>query len=425
VYRVQIGAFRKQIPQDLFNEFNPVTGEAIGTTGITRYMAGYFASSDKVAQAREQIRGLGYDDAFVVAYCDGKRIGYGDARRMEAAGTCVPQGESKLMMEVAENIAEEMGLPVKNEVEELPDYSYAQAPGAAPSSPIELTTGLFFTVQVGVFSKPVTKHDLLEMDELFTIRLPNGTIRYNSGMFNTVEDAKVRKKLANERGIKAFVTAYFEGERISIEEAQDLLAKRGEGILQTRIAPPEDGKTTEYEVPDHIVRTDTVQAGTRDIYDNETFERMQIVTKKSFDEFPRDILNRYNTKGTFYYDEKDGKVKSMIVENPVHLPRVYKFRHDVDTLYLDRMNIAADTIETDIIYFTTLTQTIPGDLMDWMMRFNYRREFELTEDRYTVRIFGIEPNRSQAVMEELRGFGYNPKIEELTEDELELNEQEE
>ena len=63
--------------------------------------------------------------------------------------------------------------------------------------------------------------------------------------------------------------------------------------------------------------------------------------------------------------------------------------------------------------------------MDWMMRFNYRREFELTEDRYTVRIFGIEPNRSQAVMEELRGFGYNPKIEELTEDELELNEQEE
>ena len=83
VYRVQIGAFRKQIPQDLFSEFNPVTGESIGNTGITRYMAGYFASSDKVAQAREQIRGLGYDDAFVVAYCDGKRVGYGDARRME------------------------------------------------------------------------------------------------------------------------------------------------------------------------------------------------------------------------------------------------------------------------------------------------------------------------------------------------------
>ena len=422
VYRVQIGAFRKQIPQDLFSEFNPVTGELIGNTGITRYMAGFFANSNKVVEARKQIRDLGYSDAFIVAYCDGKRIGFGDARRMEEAGTCVPQGESKLMLEVAENIADEMDLPVKEQVEELPDYSYAQAPGAAVSNPIELTTGLFFTVQVGVFSKPVTKSDLLEMEELFTIRLSNGTIRYNSGMFNSVEEAKDRRKLANDRGIQAFITAYFEGERITIQEAEELLAKRGRDILQTELAKDKEGLNLEYEVPDHIVRTDTVRAGIKDIYGDEINERMQIVTKKSFDEFPRDILNRYNTKGTFYFDEKDKKVKSVIVTNPAQLPRVYKFRDDVDTIYLDRAGMQIDEDDLDIISFDILTQIIPGDIMDWMMRFNYRREFELIDNNYTVRIFGIESDRSEYVLNEIRKFGYNPRIEKLSEVELELKE---
>ena len=70
-----------------------------------------------------------------------------------------------------------------------------------------------------------------------------------------------------------------------------------------------------------------------------------------------------------------------------------------------------------------LFQVIPGDLMDWMMRFNYRREFELKDNKYIVRIYGIEPDRSEVVLEELRGFGYNPKIEELSEDEIKLKDQ--
>ena len=149
---------------------------------------------------------------------------------------------------------------------------------------------------------------------------------------------------------------------------------------------------------------------------------MQIVTKKSFDEFPRDILNRYNTKGTFYFDEKDKKVKSVIVTNPAQLPRVYKFRDDVDTIYLDRAGMQIDEDDLDIISFDILTQIIPGDIMDWMMRFNYRREFELIDNNYTVRIFGIESDRSEYVLNEIRKFGYNPRIEKLSEVELEFKE---
>ena len=180
VYRVQIGAFGRPIPQDLFKEFNPVSGEKINGTNITRYMAGFFASDEASIDAREKIRALGYNDAFVVAYCDGERIPLWDARRREANGTCVPKGTDELMVEVAEKTAEKLGIPTTKEVREVPETSYNEAPGAAKADPIEIKQGLFFTVQIGVFNRPVGPEYTYGMEELMTIRLPNGQIRYAS-----------------------------------------------------------------------------------------------------------------------------------------------------------------------------------------------------------------------------------------------------
>ena len=104
VYRVQVGAFANTIPQDLFKEFNPVSGEKLNN-GVTRYMAGYFNNSKKVIEVRDQIKGLGYADAFAVAYCDGKRISLAEARILEANGECVAKGENELILEVAANTA--------------------------------------------------------------------------------------------------------------------------------------------------------------------------------------------------------------------------------------------------------------------------------------------------------------------------------
>jgi hypothetical protein len=41
-------------------------------------------------------------------------------------------------------------------VQLLCDVSYNQAPGAVKAEAIELRKGLFFTVQIGVYNKPVT-----------------------------------------------------------------------------------------------------------------------------------------------------------------------------------------------------------------------------------------------------------------------------
>ena len=59
----------------IFREFTPVSGERL-TNELTAYLTGFFASSTEAMNARGQVRNTGYSDAFIVAYCDGKRIPY-------------------------------------------------------------------------------------------------------------------------------------------------------------------------------------------------------------------------------------------------------------------------------------------------------------------------------------------------------------
>ncbi len=427
VYRVQIGAFAKPIPQDLFKEFNPVSGEKINGTNITRYMAGYFNNSDAVVNAREQIRALGYADAFVVAYCDGERIQFGDARRREQEGTCVPKGTNELMVEVATRTAETLGLPLTNEVQEVPEHTYNQAPGAAEADPIEIKQGLFFTVQIGVFNRPVGPEYTYGLPDLMTIRLPNGQIRYASGMFDSVEDALPRRQEALDAGVKgAFVTAYYKGERITLAEARRLLSENGSSILQSEIEKAEAAAAANVV---EAVETNAVQPVRTDTVSTESVvpvevkhvdEYIQIVTRKQFEEFPRDVLNRYNAEGNFFYDAKDKRVKSVIYTDRDDLPRLWNFREDIDTVYLSPGEIGPDS--SAILEIRLATSPVPGDFIDWLMRFNYRKEFSKDGEGMLLRIYGVEPNKVSEVQGNVRKFGLEAKAIEEEEFEIEMEE---
>ncbi len=417
-YRVQIGAFSRAIPQDLFKEFNPVSGEKIGNTGITRYMAGFFNSSETVVEARQSIRSLGYNDAFVVAYCDGERITFGQARRLEASGACIPKGTNELVLEVAENTADYMGIPTVNELVELPEYSYNQAPGAAKADPIELKQGLFFTVQIGVFNRPVDAQQLKNLPEILTVRLPNGLIRYATGMFDSSEEASPRRREAIEKGISdAFIVAYYKGERLTVARARILLKEKGSSILQSNIEKVQPIEVV--EIPENTQRTDsvTVQVVETTIATAKKDERkVQIITKKTFEEYPRDILNRYNTEGNFYFDETDGKVKSEIYSSKRELPRLYKFENDIDTVYLSENDVQSELDKSHVLVKLS-DDKVPGDLADWLLRMGYQKKFERTNEGLELHIEGIEPSGLQDVQYRIREVGLEPILLEPIEEE--------
>ena len=410
VYRVQVGAFSKPIPSNLFKEFTPVSGEKLNEKGFTRYLAGYFNSSAKVVLARDQIKALGYADAFAVAYCDGNRITLAEARLLEASGACIPKGENELNLEILENIATEILLDdtLKNQV--LNDYSYNAAPGAARAEPIEKNLGLFYTVQIGVFNRPVSESTIFNVDQLLTIRLPNGQIRYSSGMFNSIDSAITKKQVVIDKGAKdAFVTAYYNGNRITLEEAKKLSMENGISVFQNPVEEIISEPIVRQEIQSKVIIPEKVEQTISILTQEEKSilpQRIQIVTKKTFEEFPREVLNRYNSHGSFYFDETDKRVKSSIAATEDELPAVYYFKNAVDTIYLNAENNA----NLNSISITLVGSSLPGDLIDWLYRFNFRKEFKQSEESIELKIVGIPDEKLSEVEEQIAIFALDYKI---------------
>lgn len=125
-------------------------------------------------------------------------------------------------------------VPTTAEERELASY-YTSVPNAAKAGQVELIKGLFYTVQIGVYSKPVPNSALFNIQPLNSQRTPTGFVRYSTGIFTSVEDATARKNEIVQIGVAdAFVTAYFNGERITVEEALVILKRDGAAALVGR-----------------------------------------------------------------------------------------------------------------------------------------------------------------------------------------------
>ncbi|MFK7755674.1 MAG: hypothetical protein AB8B53_01955 [Flavobacteriales bacterium] len=115
---------------------------------------------------------------------------------------------------------------------ESSDDYYESFPDAAEANQIEVLKGLFYTVQIGVFSKPVPARDIYNISPLNSEKLDNTNIRYTTGVYNNLSEAVSRKTQIQNLGISdAFVTAYFNGKRITIANAKQKFQENGSEVL--------------------------------------------------------------------------------------------------------------------------------------------------------------------------------------------------
>ncbi len=104
-------------------------------------------------------------------------------------------------------------------------------PQSAPAEQVEGIRGLFYTVQVGVYSKPTQLDKLYNITPLNSELMEDGHIRYTSGQFDDIKSAgEYRKKMVSLGVSDAFVVAYFNGKKIPLEDALYLSAKFGRTI---------------------------------------------------------------------------------------------------------------------------------------------------------------------------------------------------
>ncbi|CAG0987125.1 hypothetical protein FLAV_02100 [Flavobacteriales bacterium] len=225
VFKVQVGAFRNPIPQDHFKGFAPIVTEP-GPNGITRYTAGYFKDFSVADNAKIDIRGLGYSDAFVVAFLNGKRINIDQARAMLtrnqtlAANTQAPENNR------TNSNATNIGANANNSASTNTNRPQPNANNINDgfSTNVQSIKGFFYTVQVGVYSGIIKPAILNNIENINSDRLPNNLVRYSSGQYKTPEEAMAIRQQIIAKGITdAFVTAYIDGQRYTVDQARRML----------------------------------------------------------------------------------------------------------------------------------------------------------------------------------------------------------
>ena len=176
---------------------------------------------------------MGYSDAFVVAFFNGKRISIGEAAKIAGGGQGnVVVNNTPVNTTPNPPVNNNPVNPVNPEVRNPDQPPVTTVINDVKSTDVKSVDKLFFTVQVGVYSRKVTSAQLGGVSPLNNEILPNGLIRYTSGQYNKFADAVARKNAIVQGGISdAFVTAYYKGQRISPDEAADIIAREGNQIL--------------------------------------------------------------------------------------------------------------------------------------------------------------------------------------------------
>ena len=192
LYRVQIGAFKILIANNSFSGLSPINAEKTGN-GYYRYTAGNYSEYNTANTVKNELRKIGYRDAYVICYYNGKRIS---------------RSESLSILKTNENteiIANQTTSLIVNTPE------------------LNKINGLLFTIQIGLYNKQINGESILNLKPIYSDMAPNGLYRYTAGIYNNIDKIlKDRKRVADEIGIKdAFISAYLNGKRITFNEAKE------------------------------------------------------------------------------------------------------------------------------------------------------------------------------------------------------------
>ena len=193
-FRVQIGAFNRKIKKSIFKDILNVVGIK-GDDGLYRFFSGSYTDKSKAASHKVDMTLTGYNDAFIVAFQNGKRIS------LKEAG-----------FEVKKNFSENL------EVSSTPS-----------ENPID-SEMVRFKIQVGAFKEKVPADILASFKKLGNVKAitnaGQGYTKYYMGDLTDYANAvKFRKKLVTNGIVDCFIVGEFKNNIITSKEARDLLGQ--------------------------------------------------------------------------------------------------------------------------------------------------------------------------------------------------------
>ncbi|MFM7681856.1 MAG: hypothetical protein ACKO7P_03820, partial [Bacteroidota bacterium] len=275
--------------------------------------------------------------------------------------------------------------------------NYLDVPNAKKSELGEINQHLFFTVQVGVYNKPITNEQLKSFDDLITFKTEKGQFRYSSGMFESANDAKTHKTQAIAKGVAdAYVVAYYQGKRISIAEANNLLAQKGPEILKKSIKSEPNTNSNlsgtveaiEMQLPNLNSRIN------QDSLFQYSFvcEEDEIVSK----------LEKLNRIGIFTYQSELGK----IVTPKMKTSDVSQIQRE----YFKEFKIENQKFDSNLVMELDVTNKLSkGSFADWLMRSEYNYRIVKKENMELLSLYLVNEFQRDLVIRKAEEFSISIK----------------
>ncbi len=220
VFKVQIGAFRKPLPDNTFKNLQPLSGET-SRPGWIRYCLGLFRTFEPANLLKKVVRGMGYPDAFVVAYYNGKRIPLYDAYAM------ISKTNAETKQKYSSVSKEEFSHLAKFEIRQSnhdtkPDNDTKAFYG---TNEIIAADVIEYAVQVGVYKSSRIPSALNSLVPLNTEEMNSGLFRFTTGRYQNRASADSMKRVAVSSGVKdAFVVIYKGGKKATASQVQRIQA---------------------------------------------------------------------------------------------------------------------------------------------------------------------------------------------------------
>jgi hypothetical protein len=222
IFRVQLGAFKTRLPNTAFRGLTPVSGETT-PNGYIRYTAGNFRQLEVATGVKRELNQNGYPDAFVVAYYNGKRISLPEALRI-----LENEGKQPDLAKV-QNIKINADVRPEIPITPAPIQTEPETDRVVVTGELEKMKKLLYTVQIGVYSRQISKARLKNLEPIYTEKLPTGLYRYTAGIYNQDKKVITDKNKVIELGIAdAFVSAYLEGKRANFNEIRQKISEGAE-----------------------------------------------------------------------------------------------------------------------------------------------------------------------------------------------------
>lgn len=238
VFKVQVGAFHKPIPNETFKNLQPVSGENT-RPGWIRYCVGMFKTFEPANVVKKDLRKNGFKDAFVVAYFNGNRISLGEAYAIlnkpgnDLRGVYAQENSREMAMLNDMNIHDDhSGTPVRDEdarqfygadfnkyarLTEGTGASEDNVNNAGTVADASIPGGIVYAVQVGVYRTSTPPALLTSLQPLYTEPINKGLFRYTNGRYSFYSEADSAKRIAVNTGVKdAFIIVFKNGRRISL-----------------------------------------------------------------------------------------------------------------------------------------------------------------------------------------------------------------